>query len=72
MSDGESDDPGAQVPPREADVETLVARTMAVARETGARWPAELKTFDVDDWLYDENGLPRCDGSGPGGSALTR
>lgn len=44
---------------REAEREAIFERTMAISRDTGARWPAHLKNFDYDEWLYDENGLPR-------------
>lgn len=44
---------------REAEREAIFQRTMAISKETGARWPAELKNFDYDAWLYDENGLLR-------------
>lgn len=44
---------------REAEIAALTARTMAISRETAARWPAELKDPDASAWLYDEDGLPR-------------
>ncbi len=44
---------------REVEIEGLTARTMAIAKETGALISEELKSFDYDAWLYDDNGLPR-------------
>ncbi len=44
---------------REAEVEALTARTMAIAKETGARLSDDVKSFDYDAWLYDEDGLLR-------------
>lgn len=35
---------------------------MAVVREIQARWkafPDNLSSAEIDDWMYDENGLPR-------------
>ncbi|MGI5127764.1 type II toxin-antitoxin system VapB family antitoxin [Pseudonocardia sp. CA-107938] len=32
---------------------------LAMGREIAARMPPEWRTMDVDEYLYDENGLPK-------------
>lgn len=39
--------------------EEKVARVMAIARDMRARMSPELLALDIDDYLYDENGLPK-------------
>lgn len=34
---------------------------MAIGREFAAEWPAEWTREAMDEWMYDENGLPRGD-----------
>lgn len=34
-------------------------RAMAICRDSAARMSPELKALDVDEYLYDENGLPK-------------
>ncbi|HWH23165.1 MAG TPA: type II toxin-antitoxin system VapB family antitoxin [Allosphingosinicella sp.] len=44
---------------RELSKEEKVARVMAIARDMRARMSPELLALDIDDYLYDENGLPK-------------
>ena len=39
--------------------ESLYDRLMAISRDTAARMSEETKRLDIDEFLYDENGLPR-------------
>jgi hypothetical protein len=32
---------------------------MAIAKETGLLWKEPWKSMDFDEFLYDENGLPK-------------
>jgi antitoxin VapB len=36
-----------------------IEETLAMGREIASRMPPEWRTMDVDDYLYDENGLPK-------------
>jgi hypothetical protein len=44
---------------RELSKEEKVVRVMAIARDMRARMSPELLALDIDDYLYDENGLPK-------------
>jgi antitoxin VapB len=37
----------------------LAERLMEIGREAASRMTEEERTFNYDDWLYDENGLPK-------------
>jgi antitoxin VapB len=37
----------------------LADRLMEIGREAAARMTEKERTFNYDDWLYDENGLPK-------------
>lgn len=37
----------------------LAERIMEIGREAASRMTEEERTFNYDDWLYDENGLPK-------------
>jgi antitoxin VapB len=37
----------------------LADRLMEIGREAASRMTEEERTFNYDDWLYDENGLPK-------------
>jgi antitoxin VapB len=37
----------------------LAERIMAISRDSAARLEKSLKSLDVDELLYDENGLPK-------------
>jgi len=44
---------------RELSVEEKVKRAMAIARDMRSRMSPELLALDMDEYLYDENGLPK-------------
>lgn len=37
----------------------LADRLMEIGRDAASRMTEEERTFNYDDWLYDENGLPK-------------
>ena len=37
----------------------LADRLMEIGRKAASRMTEEERTFNYDDWLYDENGLPK-------------
>jgi antitoxin VapB len=43
---------------RRAEEPGLAGRLLEIGRDTAARLPAELRTVDHADLLYDESGLP--------------
>ena len=43
---------------RRADEPGVAGRLLEIGRDTAARLPAELRTVDHADLLYDESGLP--------------
>jgi antitoxin VapB len=44
---------------RRAHKPDLVERIMAISKDSAARLEESLKSLDVDELLYDENGLPK-------------
>ncbi|WP_072382957.1 type II toxin-antitoxin system VapB family antitoxin [Novosphingobium sp. NDB2Meth1] len=44
---------------RELTAEDRFARAMAICTETAARLSPEMRALDIDDFLYDEYGLPK-------------
>lgn len=49
----------AEVLEREAMIEERRARLMAIAKEIRSRMSPETLALDIDEYLYDENGLPK-------------
>jgi antitoxin VapB len=37
----------------------MAERLMKIARECGPRWKEPYRSMEIDDLLYDENGLPK-------------
>lgn len=37
----------------------MAARLMKIAEECGPRWKEPYKSMEIDELLYDENGLPK-------------
>lgn len=44
---------------REVSADARFARAMEIIKDMRARMSPELLALDVDDYLYDENGLPK-------------
>ena len=43
----------------ELSKEERFRRAMAICRDSAARMSPELKALDIDEYLYDEDGLPK-------------